>query len=42
VGHLFSGKAYHGFSGGRGFELSYGLATAGLGAVEGMKQVDDQ
>ncbi len=42
MGHLFSGKTYHGFSAGRCFELDYGLATAGLGAVEGMKHVDDK
>ena len=42
MGHLFSGKTYHGLSAGRCFELSYGLATAGFGAVEGMKHVDDK
>lgn len=42
MGHQFAGKTYHGFSTGRCFELDYGLATAGFGAVDGMKHVDDK
>jgi hypothetical protein len=40
LGHQFSGTYYHGFSRGSCYELGYGMATAGYGAVDGMKQVD--
>jgi hypothetical protein len=40
LGHQFSGAYYHGFSGGYCYELGYGVATAGYGAVDGMKHVD--
>ena len=38
VGHQASVKYYHVFSRGQCIELGYGLATAGLGAVDGMRQ----
>jgi hypothetical protein len=41
LGHQFGGFYYHGFSRGSCYELAYGLATAGYGAVDGMKQVDN-
>jgi hypothetical protein len=40
LGHQFGGTFYHGFLRGVCYELGYGLATAGYGAVDGMKQVD--
>ena len=40
LGHQFGGTYYHGFLGGVCYELGYGIATAGYGAVDGMKQVD--
>jgi hypothetical protein len=40
LGHQFSGAYYHGFSEGSCYELGYGMATAGYGAVDGMKQVN--
>ncbi len=40
LGHQFSGVYYHGFSRGSCYELGYGMATSGYGAVDGMKQVD--
>jgi hypothetical protein len=40
AGHQFSGVYYHGFSEGSCYEVGYGMATAGYGAVEGMKRVD--
>jgi hypothetical protein len=42
LGHQFSGVYYHGFLQGSCYELGYGLATAGYGAVDGMKHVDDK
>ena len=41
AGHQFGGVYYHGFTRGSCYELAYGLATAGYGAVDGMKQVDN-
>jgi hypothetical protein len=41
AGHQFGGVYYHGFSRGSCHELAYGLATAGYGAVDGMKKVDN-
>jgi hypothetical protein len=40
LGHQFSGAYYHGFSRGSCYELGYGMATSGYGAVDDMKQVD--
>jgi hypothetical protein len=40
LGHQAGGTYYHGFSRGFCYELGYGMATAGYGAVDGMKQVD--
>jgi hypothetical protein len=40
LGHQAGGPYYHGFSRGFCYELGYGIATAGYGAVDGMKQVD--
>jgi hypothetical protein len=40
LGHQAGGPYYHGFSTGFCYELGYGIATAGYGAVDGMKQVD--
>jgi hypothetical protein len=40
LGHQFSGVYYHGFSGGSCYELGYGVATAGYGAVDGMEHID--
>ena len=40
LGHQAGGPYYHGFSRGSCYELGYGMATAGYGAVDGMKQVD--
>ena len=40
LGHQFGGSYYHGFLRGVCYELGYGIATAGYGAVDGMKQVD--
>ena len=40
LGHQFGGSYYHGFLRGVCYELGYGMATAGYGAVDGMKQVD--
>ena len=42
LGHQFGGFYYHGFSRGSCYELAYGLATAGYGAVDGMTQVDSR
>jgi hypothetical protein len=41
AGHQFGGVYYHGFSRGVCYEIAYGLATAGYGAVDGMKQIDN-
>lgn len=38
MGHEFMGAYYHTFSYGQCTELGYGIATAGLGAVDGMRQ----
>lgn len=40
MSHQFSGTYYHGFAHGRCYEFGFGLATAGYGAVEGIKLVD--
>jgi hypothetical protein len=40
LGHQFSGTYCHGFSAGSCYEIDYGLATAGYGAVDGMKRVN--
>jgi hypothetical protein len=40
MSHQWGGTYYHGFSDGLCYELGYGLATAGYGAVDGMKQVN--
>ncbi len=40
MGHQWGGIYYHGFSEGSCYELGYGMATAGYGAVDGMKLVD--
>lgn len=37
LGHQFFGQYYHAFSRGQCIELGYGIATAGLGTVDGMK-----
>src|ERR1700688_4787811 len=42
LGHQFSGVYYHGFLQGSCYEFGHGLATAGYGAVDGMKHVDDK
>ncbi len=42
AGHQYGGTYYHGFSDGLCYELGYGLATAGLGAVDGMKPVSQK
>jgi hypothetical protein len=42
LGHQFGGFYYHSFSRGSCYEVAYGLATAGYGAVDGMKQVDNR
>ena len=42
LGHQFSGTYLHGYLNGSCYELGYGLATAGYGAVEGMRHVDDR
>src|SRR5215472_3566869 len=42
MGHQFSGTYYHGFSGDLCYELGYGLHTAGYGAVEGLKRVNQR
>jgi hypothetical protein len=41
MSHQFGGTYYHGFSGGRCFELGEGVATSGYGSVDGMKKVDE-
>jgi hypothetical protein len=38
LGHQFVGEYYHAFSKGQCLELGYGLATAGYGAEEGLRQ----
>jgi len=40
LGHQFGGVYYHGYSRGSCYEFGYGVATAGYGAVDGMKKVD--
>lgn len=40
LGHQFFGIYRHGYSGTTCYELGYGLATAGYGAVDGMKHVN--
>lgn len=40
MNHQFDGTYYHGFSAGVCYELGYGIATAGFGAVDGITQVD--
>lgn len=42
MNHQFGGIYYHGFSEGSCYELGEGIATAGYGAVDGMKKVDDR
>jgi hypothetical protein len=42
MNHQFFGAYYHGFSGSSCYELGYGMATAGYGAVDGMKRVDSK
>ena len=39
--HSWGGTYYHGFFEGSCFELGYGLATAGYGAMDGLKKVND-
>jgi hypothetical protein len=39
LGHQFSGTYFHGFSQGRCYEFGLGLATAGNGAIEGIRAV---
>ena len=41
MNHQFAGTYYHGFSEGWCYELGEGVATAGYGAVDGMKKVDE-
>jgi len=40
--HQYSAVYYHGFSKGYCYELGYGLATAGFGAEDDLKQVDSE
>jgi hypothetical protein len=41
LGHQFGGVYYHGYSRGSCYELAYGLATSGYGAVDGMTKLDE-
>jgi hypothetical protein len=40
MSHQWGATYFHGFSDGACYEIGYGLATAGYGAVDGMKQVN--
>jgi len=40
--HRFSGTYLHGFSQESCYEIGYGIATAGFGAVDGIKKVNNQ
>ncbi len=42
LGHQYGGYYYHGFAEGTCFEVGYGIATAGYGAVDGLKKVNDR
>ena len=41
LSHQASGVYYHGYSRGLCYEVAYGLATAGYGAVDGMTKLDE-
>ncbi|MBS1867537.1 MAG: hypothetical protein JSS69_16610 [Acidobacteria bacterium] len=40
--HQFSGVYLHGYSEESCYEIGYGIATAGYGAVDGIKKVNNQ
>ena len=40
MSHQYGAYYYHGFAEGTCYEVGYGIATAGYGAVDGMKEVD--
>jgi hypothetical protein len=42
LSHQFSGVYFYGFSEGSCYEIGYGVATAGYGAIDGIKQVDSR
>jgi hypothetical protein len=41
LGHQWGGDYLHGFAAGSCYEVGYGIATAGYGAVDGMRKVHD-
>jgi hypothetical protein len=40
--HQFDGVYYHGFANGSCYEFGYGLATAGYGAIDGIRRVSEK